>query len=161
MDPFKVSFVDPLLVLVDVFRQTAPEAAIQNVVATIDRLAHSFADDHRARAKVGAKDANAPDLRVGRNPANHSRDRGAVPVNVAAVPRFDLDLHSGIDDMQIVQKSQARQGRMIDFHSGIDDRDPHSFASAFFQSAPRFIQPERTGIWSYSRFHPTAVPRSR
>src|ERR1041385_6243667 len=48
VDAFQVRFVDPLLVLEDVLRQTATEAAIQNVIAPIDCLPHTFTNDNRA-----------------------------------------------------------------------------------------------------------------
>jgi hypothetical protein len=41
--------------LENVFRQTAAEAAIQDVITTIDRLPHPFANDDCARTEVSAQ----------------------------------------------------------------------------------------------------------
>src|SRR5205814_4636702 len=48
MNTLEIGFVDPLLVLEDVFGQAAAETAIQNVIAAIDRLPDAFANDHGA-----------------------------------------------------------------------------------------------------------------
>src|SRR4051812_5505637 len=124
----------------DVLRQTTAKAAIENMVTAIDRLADSFADDHRARTKIRPENTDTPDLRVRRDPANYSCNRGAVAVDVAAIPGFHLDLHARVDDVQVIHQGESWQGRMIYFYSGIDNRDSHSFAGPLLQSASRFFQ---------------------
>src|SRR3954468_13640405 len=76
VDTFEESFVDPFLVLKDVLRQTATEPAIQDVIATIDRLPHSFTDDDGARTKVSAQNPDAANLRIGRDSPDHARYSG-------------------------------------------------------------------------------------
>jgi hypothetical protein len=117
------------------------------MIAAIDRLAHSFADDNSPRTKVGAENANASDLRVRRDPPDHPCHSGAMTIDIAAIARFDFNLNARVDYMQIVQEREAREGRMIDFHSRIDDCDAHTFARALFQSAARFVQAKRGGLW--------------
>jgi hypothetical protein len=36
---------------------------------------------------------------------------------------------------------------MIYLDSGVDHGDAHTFARALFQSAPRFVEAERPGVW--------------
>src|SRR6478672_9686085 len=47
VDAFEVGLIDPFLVLKNVFRQTASETAIENVITAIDRLPDTFPDNHR------------------------------------------------------------------------------------------------------------------
>jgi hypothetical protein len=69
-----------------------------------------------------------------------------MTIDIRAVARFDFDLNTGIDHVQIVQESEAGQGRMIDFHAGIDYGDADTFPRTLFQSAARFVQAKRTGL---------------
>ena len=87
------------------------------MVAAIDRLPDSFPDDNGARAQVFPQNADAADSRVRREPANHPRDRSAVTIDIASVSGLDLDLNTGVDDVEIIQKADTNQIGMIDFNS--------------------------------------------
>ena len=116
VDTLEVGFVDPLLILEDVFRQSTAETAIENMIAAIDRLPDSFANDNCARTEILAQNANTADFRVGRETTDHSRDSGTMPVDVAAVPGLNFDLDSGIDHVKVVQEADTNQTGMIDFN---------------------------------------------
>ncbi|HSV64035.1 MAG TPA: hypothetical protein VLH83_11880, partial [Chthoniobacterales bacterium] len=70
----------------------------------------------------------------------------SVAIDIGAIAGFNFDLHAGVDDVQVVEQSKSRQGRVIYFYAGIDDRDAYAFAGAFLQSTSCFVQAEGTGI---------------
>ncbi|MEN3367877.1 MAG: hypothetical protein V7609_20 [Verrucomicrobiota bacterium] len=146
MDAFKVSLVDPLLVLKDVFRQPATKATVQDVIPVIDRLTNALANDNCPGTEIRSEHTKASYLRVRGDAPDDTGHRRAVAENIDSVARLDLDLDTGINYLKIVQQRETCQCRMIDFNSGIDHRDMNAFPSSLFQSPAGFLQSERTGV---------------
>ena len=86
------------------------------MVAAIDRLPDSFSDDNSARAQVFPQNADAADFRVRREPADHPRDGRAVTIDIGSVSRLDLDLNTGVNNVEIIQEANTNQIGMIDFN---------------------------------------------
>ncbi len=112
----------------------------------IDRLPDPFPDDNCARPEIFPEDTKAADLRIRREAADHSRHRGAMTINVASVSGLHLDLNSGVDDVKIMQETDADEVGMIDLDPRVDHGNSDTFARAIGQRLAGLVQSEGTGI---------------
>src|SRR3954470_7070131 len=81
---FDIGIVNPVFVLQHLVITAAAKAAIENVIATVQSLAGAFTNDRGARAKLLAQDAEAADLRLGRDLPDDASDRCPVAEKVLA-----------------------------------------------------------------------------
>ena len=78
----KISFVDPIFVVEDMIFATATKAAIENVITSLQRQPHAFADDQCARAQLFSEHPEAANLRLWRDSPDDPGDGGAMAENV-------------------------------------------------------------------------------
>src|SRR5947208_17079668 len=95
--------------------QSAPEAAIENVITAINRLPNAFPNNYRARTKICSQDADTADLGIGCDATDNSSDGCAMTVDIGPIARLHLDLNARVHHMQIVEQSKSRQIGMIYF----------------------------------------------
>ena len=102
-----VGFVNPVLISQhEVFASTA-EAAVQDMITSIHRLARTFANYRGASAQMLSQNAKAPDFRLWSQLMHYAGDGGPMPEHIAAFAWLDPPLQPIAGHCQIVAQLQA------------------------------------------------------
>ena len=102
-----IGFVDPVLVLQHQVFASTTEAAVQDMITSVHRLAHTFADHGRASAQVFSQNAKTPDLGLGSQLMHYASDGRSMPEHIAAFAWLDPQLHPVSRHGQVIAQPQA------------------------------------------------------
>ena len=139
----------------------AAEAAIENLVSALDRLARPLANDCRARIQPLAQHADAADLGLRREREDEARHRRTVAEHVAPVARLGVEPQPVAHDRDVIPQDQAAERGVAGLDAGIEHGDPHAASGAAPQGFDRFRWRLPFSETVHAPPHPTVSHRSR
>ena len=105
VNSLEVSFVHPCFEANEVFAHSGTsDAAIENLVVSIQGLTNSFANNRSTRAKLIPQHAETSDLRFRRNAVDNTGNSRAMAVNVPALSWTDMQGVVARNDRDVVNQ---------------------------------------------------------